>query len=200
VSFTSGTSKPGNSEVYCVCTCFAGPEYLSKDLLEKLQTYYTSLAPEQALFPRECLPENFIEKVITCAKTFSEFQTNAINRNIELFDHFSKGKWKFLNKLRKYLAEEFVHRFNVQSLEQGYSVVPHVHLDGTQLSYWPENTQETYCNSGTHHTGSYVDRVAMSKLGWHERVVLPQDEMPSFISEDALVHEIIHSGILVDQY
>ena len=183
-----------------MCTSFAGPESLSKDLLEKLQTHYTSIAPEQSLFSYESLPANFLEKVLICAKTFSEFQTNAINRNIELFENFSKGKWKFLSKLRNYLAEEFVYRFNVQCLEQRSYVVRCVYLDGTQLSYWPESVNETYCNSGTHHTGSYVDRVAMSKLGWHDRVVYSQDEMSSVISEDSLLHEILNSGIIVDQH
>ena len=198
--FTSGTSKPGNSEVYCVCTCFAGPECLSKDLMEKLQTHYTSFAPKQALFSQESLPTNFLEKVLTCAKTFSEFQTDAINKNIELFEKSSKGKWKFLNQLRNHLAEEFINRFNIQCLQQECCVVPHVHLDGTQLSYWPESSKDTFCNSGTHERGSYVERVEMSKLGWHERVVLQHDEMSPFISEDVYVNEILDSGSGAHQY
>ena len=181
--------------MYCVCRAFAGPEYLSKDLIEKLQIHYTSLASEQAMFSRENLPENFIESVLTCAKTFSEFQTDAINKNIELFENPSKGKWKFLNQLRNHLAEEFVYRFNIHRLQQESLVVSRVYLDGTQMSYWPESAEDIFSNSGTHETGSYVDRVAMSKLGWHERVVLQQDEISSLINEDALVNHIKHSGI-----
>lgn len=190
-----GTSKPGNSEVYCVCTNFSGLEHLSKDLLEKLQIHYTSFAAEQALFPRDSLPETFLEKVITCAEIFSSFQTNAINRNIELFENSTKGKWKFLNRLRNYLCKEFVDRFNVKTVEQGLFVVPHVYMDGTQHSYWPESMMETYCKSGTHHTGSYIERVAMSKLSWHQRVVSSQDvQISSMLTQDILVNEILDTG------
>ena len=168
---------------------------MSKDVLEKLKTHYTPILFEQALFPYERLPSKFIEKVIDCAKTFSEYQTSAITRNIELFEHPSKGKWKFLNRLRRFLAEEFVCRFNIQCLDQDLLVVPNVYLDGTQLSYWPEGVNDTYCNSGTHETGSYIDRVAMSKLGWHERVVTPQDGMCYVISQDEILNEISLSGM-----
>ena len=111
-----------------------------------------------------------------------------------MFENFSKSKWKFLSKLRNYLTEEFVRRYNIRYLAQGSFIIPHVHLDGTQLSYWPESSYDTFCNSGTHETGSYVNRIAASKLGWSERVVLAQDELPC-TTEDSLVHEIVKKGI-----
>ena len=179
--------------MYCVCTGFIGSEFLSKDLIEKLQSHYTSLAPDRAPFPRECLPAKFIENIINCAGTFSEYQTAAINNNIKLFENFSKGKWKFYSKLRNYLSEEFVRRYNISHLTQASFVVPHVHLDGTQLSYWPESAYDTYCNSGTHETGSYFDRIAASERGWYERAVVAEDEMPC-TTEESLLQEIVKKG------
>ena len=39
-----------------------------------------------------------------------------------------------------------------------------------------------------------MDRIAASKLGWYERVVLAQDELPC-TTEDSLVQEIVKKGI-----
>lgn len=173
-----------------MCTAFVGVQHMSKELLEKLQSYYSSQPSLMSLFSQDLLPKNFMESIVHCARTFSEYQKNAITRNIDFYENFSKGRRKFVYNLRKYIAEEYVRRFDVTFLNQRFFVVAHTHLSGSQLSFWPDLAEDFWHHSG-HQTGCYQHRMEMTRLGWHDRVVFPQAEMRSFISEKELVEDII---------
>ena len=148
--------------------------------------HYSSQPTVNSMFPLDMLPTKFLESIVDCAKTFSAHQRNTIMRNIELFDNFSKGQWKFLSNLRQYIAEEYVRRFDVISLDRRFFVVPHTHLNGGQLSCWPQAVGNVWHNSG-HHTGCYQERMEMTKRGWQDRVVLQHAQLDSLKSEQELV-------------
>ncbi|XP_014616510.1 PREDICTED: cap-specific mRNA (nucleoside-2'-O-)-methyltransferase 2 [Polistes canadensis] len=77
------TSKEGNSETYVVCIDFKGPEYIAP-YLPTLQKYYETVN-NTAMFCKEDIPSNFIEKIIKCSQFFKEHQARAITNNIISF-------------------------------------------------------------------------------------------------------------------
>ncbi|XP_015185420.1 PREDICTED: cap-specific mRNA (nucleoside-2'-O-)-methyltransferase 2 [Polistes dominula] len=77
------TSKEGNSETYVVCIDFKGPEYIAP-YLSTLKKYYETVA-NTAMFCKEDIPSNFIEKIIKCSQFFKEHQVRAITDNITSF-------------------------------------------------------------------------------------------------------------------
>lgn len=74
-------SKPGNSEVYVICTGFQRVA-LSDDHLKFLSD---ALIGGRVCFPLRCLPPDFLAQLFNCVRYFKELQEYTITENIQLF-------------------------------------------------------------------------------------------------------------------
>lgn len=110
--FKPATSKEGNSEVYVICLGYKGQEVMSP-WLHVLRKHYGTNITNKALFPKECIPDTFINEVKTCASLFVRIQMSVINRNLETF----KYPWKINETqnriIRQLVSDNFIVRYNV---------------------------------------------------------------------------------------
>ncbi|GBP17321.1 Cap-specific mRNA [Eumeta japonica] len=109
--YKPATSRQGNSEVYAVCLGFHGYDHL-KSYIPILKTAYgTELYSNKAIFPKECIPEDFLQQVVNCANYFCEKQCEVINRNLAAYFHTAdKYSINKIKRLRLMVSSEFIVR------------------------------------------------------------------------------------------
>lgn len=110
--FKPATSKEGNSEVYVICLGYKGQELMSS-WLHVLRKHYGTNITNKALFPKDHIPDTFINEVYDCASLFVRIQTCVINRNLDTF----KQPWKINEKenrlIHQLVAENFITKYSV---------------------------------------------------------------------------------------
>lgn len=100
--YKPGTSKEGNSEVYVVAINYSGKNKCSSHL-KVLFEMFRSKTNSHSMFAKEYLPEDFMRQIRECAEKFKGYQSNAISRNVVLYQGMSEHEKQF-NELLKLRA------------------------------------------------------------------------------------------------
>lgn len=108
ICFKPCSSKHGNSEIYLVCRYFDRNVYLN---------HYSNLnqiSADNFIFPRQIIPEEFIEAIFTTSKELAVRQSYKIESNVKLF-HFENinlndKDWKLS------LAKSFIDYYHLECL------------------------------------------------------------------------------------
>lgn len=127
------TSRDANSEVYII-----GISY--KDNLSELQInrlydilnyirYFNNKKGSPALFKKEDIPTEFINRLCELGSALSGMQSDAIDKNIELYDTYkNSGNEKLSKDLQVYnekIALDWIKKTNIQSLEDNDKLIVH---------------------------------------------------------------------------
>ena len=125
------TSKSGNSETYLVGKGFNG---VDPQLLETLLSNVGDLRifENNALFPLDTLPSNFIKQVVACATLFADFQRQTIEENLALENQtrISHVRDRILNE-RRWVTDQWHHRFPNIYLRSEDKITKNDDLDGS---------------------------------------------------------------------
>lgn len=116
--FKPCTSRRGNSEVYLVCINYNKQAENLQDILAVLRQ---KLTPDNSvtmpLFPRACLPKDFLLQHEVCSRTFMHYQINAIQANIHAYEYRpTKQQIRQLQSLRTAICDEYFQRYNIKSI------------------------------------------------------------------------------------
>lgn len=135
-------SKEGNSEVYVVCLGFMGRENI-QEFLRIFRDCYQE--PNQnAMFPKDLLPKEFIDKIIECSQFYKDKQCQVILDNIAAFgkdDEFDR----LTGKVRAIVAYKYLDYFQLSPIgSEGLEVVGKSTLSSFgNLNYQPVQ-QDSY--------------------------------------------------------
>lgn len=148
-------SKPGNSEVYVVCTSFR------KDALTNAHVAALSRLVEErrafCLSHLEDLPNNFVAQVESCAQYFKELQEKTIRENIDWFQNdMDQPSCLRLQSVKETVASLYVERYGCRQVLQaslplsqgnpflrfrGWNVASFAERNG-RSDWWKEHTEE----------------------------------------------------------
>uniref|UniRef100_A0A1I8PKZ7 Cap-specific mRNA (nucleoside-2'-O-)-methyltransferase 2 n=1 Tax=Stomoxys calcitrans TaxID=35570 RepID=A0A1I8PKZ7_STOCA len=129
--FKPCTSKRGNSEVYVVCLNYQKHNKNLKEILAKMRDRLIGennvLWP---LFPKACMPSDFLIQHEIMCRLFMKLQSNAIESNIFTFEiRQSKAVIKRLQALRTFVCNEYCHRYNVKQLPEELKILYKYHVN-----------------------------------------------------------------------
>ncbi|XP_066999169.2 cap-specific mRNA (nucleoside-2'-O-)-methyltransferase 2 [Anabrus simplex] len=161
--FKPATSKEGNSEVYVVCLEYRGAEYVKK-WLAVLRKHFGPQLPSEAMFPLECIPEDFLSQLYRCASMFKKLQVNVIENNIRAF---TKGRDPIIRKLRFMISNHFMEHYDMKKLNEDDEVVGKVKLKETQTLNLDPRTDE----------GSFNDRCKKKQMSPVEQLQFIQEDL-----------------------
>ncbi|XP_049787047.1 cap-specific mRNA (nucleoside-2'-O-)-methyltransferase 2 isoform X3 [Schistocerca cancellata] len=163
--YKPATSKEGNSEVYVVCLEYIGSE-LMEPWLKILRQHYGEEKQEKAMFPRQLIPDSFIQRVFECAEKFKNLQVAVIERNIAVFEGIDQP-FEFNWKLRDMVTEHYIEHCKLTKLnDDDYIVGKHKLMETVALNVGPKNEE-----------GSFNDRCKKRKLDPSEQLSVLQDEV-----------------------
>ena len=118
------TSRPANSEVYIVGVGFNGLRVAQVERLHNLLKYIRFLnkaSGSPALFMREDVPDEFVQKIVAVMKELVEMQSASINRNLELWQKYKRVPYRMIKDQyrneRKQLADEWIDANKLKKLE-----------------------------------------------------------------------------------
>ncbi|CAL9701815.1 unnamed protein product [Knipowitschia caucasica] len=161
--FKPATSKAGNSEVYIVCLQYEAKETV-RPLLSKMIRTYGPNSAHLALFPKTLIPDTFMNQHKEMCLYFHMLQVGTISENLELFEKMSPEQRLRLDRIRDYVAQEYLRRFEVRFLPR---------------SRWiSRNTVSPACISVSagrplgqkKQTGSFNERRLLQTMSWSERI------------------------------
>lgn len=132
------TSKPGNSEVYVVCTGYRGRLIA----LPFVQMFFSNDSQHMnAMFPLAQIPINFRTRLRECSKYFSDLQIETIENNIEALLH-KESRYREVEALQWSVCNEFVHRcglrpirYNQELMSSSYKSKIRINRTRRSLSY-----------------------------------------------------------------
>lgn len=117
------TSKPGNSEVYVVCTGYRG-----RSLAEPfVRTYFDeSGGPRQdaATLRLSQIPDGFRAALHECASYFSRMQMLMIDGNVDAWWSGKEDRHRDMEPVRRAVCAEFVARYGVRPIRAGREIMP----------------------------------------------------------------------------
>lgn len=109
------TSKPGNSEVYAVCTGYVG----RNSALPFVRKFFAMEAPgacdTTAIFPRSQIPDEFIAELRRCSEYFSRLQIETIENNIDALSR-KVDTYREMETLQWSVCTEFVARHGLRPI------------------------------------------------------------------------------------
>ncbi|XP_075168074.1 cap-specific mRNA (nucleoside-2'-O-)-methyltransferase 2-like [Haematobia irritans] len=123
--FKPCTSKRGNSEVYVICLNYQKNYENLKEILakmkEKLNGGNNIMWP---LFPKACMPSDFLMQHEIMCRLFMTCQINAIDSNIYTFEiKQTKASIKRLQALRTLVCDEYFKRYKVKKLPEELKIL-----------------------------------------------------------------------------
>ncbi|XP_025419173.1 cap-specific mRNA (nucleoside-2'-O-)-methyltransferase 2-like [Sipha flava] len=105
------TSKPGNSEVYVVCT-----GYLGRTLaLPFIRMFFSNVQQKNAMFILSQIPCEFQVGLLECSTYFSNLQIQAIESNIDAL-LFKEERYCEMESLQWYVCREFIIRYGLRPI------------------------------------------------------------------------------------
>lgn len=108
------TSKSGNSEVYVVCTGYAGRE----SALPAIRTFYSCAdRGDAAMFSQSRVPQKFLAELHECAKYFADMQTRTIERNVDAWSR-KPDFYGEMETVQRSVCWEFVARFGLRRIHR----------------------------------------------------------------------------------
>ncbi|GAB6031459.1 FtsJ methyltransferase domain containing 1 [Chamberlinius hualienensis] len=144
--FKPGTSSSGNSEVYVIALGYAGESFCREMLNVIDDSIGENKFDSTSIFFYEDIPSTFIDRVIECAKFFKKLQSETITENIKLFSEENQMFRKRRNKLKSYIASNFIVRYGMGVISQEQSIIGSKKLNAIERRQKPLST------------GSFVDR------------------------------------------
>lgn len=105
------TSKPGNSEVYVVCTGYSGRSLA----LPFVQKFFSTDDHANAMFPLLQIPSDFRTELLECSKYFSDLQIKMIENNIDALSHKERC-YREMEALQWSVCKEFVVRYGLRPI------------------------------------------------------------------------------------
>lgn len=129
--FKPCTSKRGNSEVYVICLNYQKNNETLKEMLpklrEKLNCDNNLMLP---MFPKSCMPSNFIMQHEIMCRLFMTCQIQAIESNIFSFEiKSSKANIKNLQALRTFVCDEYFTRYKVKTIPEELKILYKYHAN-----------------------------------------------------------------------
>jgi len=110
------TSKPGNSEVYAVCTGYKGRllalPFIQKFFLNDRQNNTSAIA---AMFPLSQIPREFRNLLLECSKYFSNMQIQIIQNNIDALSDKQRC-YRKMETLQWSVCQNFITRYNLKPI------------------------------------------------------------------------------------
>lgn len=144
------TSKPGNSETYVVCKGFRG---IARDVLQVLLLHTGKDSPQFAdgrgMFSRAFLGERWIQSVVECAAYFAKLQSEAIQRNLALFEDCSEVQKNEIYQSKKEVAEKWTARYQITQISPEQRIVQSRMLRGDFIRTALVHRQRRRRDSGT---------------------------------------------------
>lgn len=105
------TSKPGNSEVYVVCT-----GYLGRTLaLPFIRLFFSNVQQKNAMFVLSQIPCDFRARLLECSTYFSNLQIQAIESNIDALLH-KEERYCEMEFLQWSVCREFIIRYGLRPI------------------------------------------------------------------------------------
>ena len=111
------TSKEGNSETYVACTDFKGPTFVRPFLEEFRERYERGVT--RAMFGKEDIPSEFVEKLVDCSEFFKAQQCLVIMNNIFTFNSDEAKTFYDIKEIQRMVADKYIRDYNVKKLTSG---------------------------------------------------------------------------------
>jgi cap2 methyltransferase len=128
-SFTSvrvckpASSNEGDSEVYVVCLDYRGRDFM-EPWLQVLRKHYGPKLPLRAMFPRESIPQDFLDQLHECTTKFHSIQTKAIETNMRLYRRGTTPDDDLkIKKLRNMIANHFMEIYEMKKFSESEKVI-----------------------------------------------------------------------------
>ncbi|KAL0276090.1 UNVERIFIED_CONTAM: hypothetical protein PYX00_003748 [Menopon gallinae] len=165
--YKPATSKEGNSENYVVCLNYEGNETL-KPWLKKLRSKFSHEQPQEAMFPLEEIPKDFMEQQIKCAEMFKNYQTEVIERNIYVYkSENNQASLKRMKKLSYVVANEYLRRYRLQPIPEDRQIVGENVLRMVEMPNM----------DAKENVGSFNDFLEKQKIRGYERLKLMAEDL-----------------------
>ena len=131
--FKPGSSRAPNGESYIIALGFRG---IDQDVLKSLRSFVLPKFPSgKALLPLGCIPEVFLEALVTIADYFTQKQVQALERNLQLEQIWNRNVQQAIFQLNLDVVREFRRRcFIDHRYVQNVRIVTCVELDGSGKS------------------------------------------------------------------
>lgn len=153
------TSRQGNSEVYTVCLQYKGSSNLEGFLPVLKSAYGTEQYGIQSLFPREAIPDSFIEQIEECQLYFCSIQCQVIDNNLQAYLMQNNiALHREVKRIRAIVATEFIWHYGLKPLYVEQEILKGVLHEENKI-----NTNPRY------HLGSYTERELYTKMGLKEK-------------------------------
>ncbi|CAF0933640.1 unnamed protein product [Didymodactylos carnosus] len=125
------TSKAGNAETYVVARGFNG---ISSELLKHLLSFVSPVFPPNvAMLPLESIKEDkyFLSAMIECATKFTNWQKQAIERNLELEDLWNSNVATAVSNQVRDVTEAYISQYHIKEIHRNDRIVTWLELDGS---------------------------------------------------------------------
>jgi cap2 methyltransferase len=120
--FKPVTSNEGDSEVYVVCLDYRGRDFM-EPWLEVLRKHYGPNLLHRAMFPRESIPQDFLDQFYECTTTFHNTQTEAIETNMRLYERGTTPDDDLkIKEVKNMIANHFLEIYEINKLSQSEKV------------------------------------------------------------------------------
>lgn len=103
------TSRPGNSEIYIVCTGYNG---ISDEMADTL----VKSSPTSLIFVPESIPTDFLNFVTHTMTSIVDRQSRVIEKNIDWFNNKYKMNAQKMYTTKDFVAREFIKKYGIKKL------------------------------------------------------------------------------------
>ena len=100
------TSKPGNSEVYIVCTDYNGISDADADLLVKSP-------PTSLIYSPDTIPKDFLNFLFSTMTSIVNRQSHVIEQNIDWFNNRYKMNAQKIYATKDFVSKEFIKKYGI---------------------------------------------------------------------------------------
>lgn len=153
------TSRQGNSEVYAVCLHYKCNTGLEEFLSVLKSAYGTEQYGKLSLFPREAIPDSFVQQIEECQSYFCSIQCQVIHNNLQAYLLQNNiALHKDMKRVRALVATQFIWSYGLKPLYSEQEILKGILHEENKI-----NTNPRY------HRGSYTERELYTKMGLKEK-------------------------------
>lgn len=157
------TSKPGNSEVYALCTGYVGRSVA----LPYIHKFFEVGDSSAAMFPLSEIPKGFRTEVFKCSEYFSNMQIQTIETNINAWSQNNRLRWyRDMETLQWSVCQEFVNRYGLRPIQRDQELMS---VNRFKLRIWT--------NSGRRHGMSYLEKTRLRHLDQRQQADMLYQEV-----------------------
>lgn len=121
-------SKPGNSEIYVICTNYCSIRNVNPFVKKLTEFYGTDNFLTKSLFPLDFVPKLFLDDLFKASNLFYSHQYKTIEKNISIFENKSSCSKTFKNiyKVQKVAAKIFMMQTRLQPIDKEHIICRNV--------------------------------------------------------------------------